>query len=421
MKVLFIHTLYAPHVVGGAELTLQTLVEKLAARGVEVVVLTTSDQPGLHQDEVNGVRVWRAGLRNLYWHFRNNRAPFFKRRIWHSLDIYNPLMAAYVRRVAEVERPDVTSCHNLPGWSVSAWSALTAQAVPVIQVLHDQYLLCPNNTMFKNGHSCQRQCTSCRLMRLPHPRLSRRLAGVVGVSHFILEHHRTMGYFKGVPTQRVIHNVRSKELLGLSAPSHDHESVPRPFRFGFIGTLAPNKGIELLLRIFAKQPVPDAELWIAGTGHATYEATLKRNVDSSAIRFLGRVKQGEFFPEVDVVIVPSLVNDTFPGAALEALAFGRPVIGSRRGGIPEMIEDGVNGLLFDPEQPEELAQAVRRLATDPQLRARMAKAARASAAPFLDTNHFLDQYQAVYQTAIEHAVKQRVNSSSNTEKKDAGE
>jgi glycosyltransferase involved in cell wall biosynthesis len=80
----------------------------------------------------------------------------------------------------------------------------------------------------------------------------------------------------------------------------------------------------------------------------------------------------------------------------EALAFGKPVIGARRGGIPEMIHAGENGLLFEPEHPEELVAALRQLAGDAALRTRMGQAARASAAPFLDRDGWIDCYATLY-------------------------
>ena len=91
----------------------------------------------------------------------------------------------------------------------------------------------------------------------------------------------------------------------------------------------------------------------------------------------------------------------------EALAFGKPVIGSRRGGIPEMIREGENGLLFEPDAPGELVAALRRLAADPALRLRMAEAARASAQPFLDRAGWVGRYLALYDEVIRRGADRR--------------
>jgi glycosyltransferase involved in cell wall biosynthesis len=80
----------------------------------------------------------------------------------------------------------------------------------------------------------------------------------------------------------------------------------------------------------------------------------------------------------------------------ESMAYGTPVIGARRGGIPEMIEEGVNGLLFDPDRPDELKAAMNRLAQDTPFREAASRAARRSAAYFLDMDRFLSGYEELY-------------------------
>lgn len=109
------------------------------------------------------------------------------------------------------------------------------------------------------------------------------------------------------------------------------------------------------------------------------------------------------------MVVPSLWHDTFPGVVFEALAFGKPVVGARRGGIPEMIHAGENGLLFEPDRPEELVAALRRLAGDTALRARMGQAARASARPFLDWDGWMAQYHAIYERLAHGPLRKAVS------------
>lgn len=402
MKVLFINSFYYPDIGGGAERTLQLLVEGLAQTGTEAVVLATTDKPGLKRDEINGVPVWRAGLRNLYWHHRMRPASPLVRRAWHAIDVNNPLMGSYVSKVLELENPDAVSCHNLPGWSIAAWSRLIQHNIPFLQVLHDAYLICPRSTMFRTGRFCSQQCFQCRLMRLPHRSLSRRARAVVGVSEFILAAHTSLGYFKDVPIQKVIHNARNETQLGsLGAPI----AQGVPLRFGYIGSLSPVKGVRLLLDVFRSKRPRGSELWLAGSGDKTYEGFLVSEFASSEIRFLGQTPPRDFYPHVDVVIVPSVSQEPLGMVVAEAFAFGRPVIGARRGGIPEMIEDGINGFLFEPNRPDELAAAMNRLAGDPSLSARMGTEARASAKRFLDTERFISSYRSVYEELVGHDVQ----------------
>ncbi|HMM45742.1 MAG TPA: glycosyltransferase family 4 protein [Candidatus Macondimonas sp.] len=396
MKVLFLNLFDDPAEGGGAEMTLHHLTHGLLRRGLQPIMLSIGAETGLHRADRDGVRIWRAGLRNLYRPDLKHRPHPVARAAWHLFDSYNAPMQPLLRRVLQVEQPDVVSIHNLPGWSAAAWKTIADTGIPSVQVLHDAYSLCPKATMYREGRgNCASQCTGCRLLRLPHRALSRKVRAVVGVSRYILDRHLQAGYFSGVPVQHVIHNARDAAELGV--PDAPARTAGPELRIGFIGRLDPTKGVEPLLDAFAAADLPHAELWIAGNGKADYERSLRARHASERVRFLGRVAPRDFYPQVDVVVVPSLWQEPLGMVVAEALAFGKPVIGSRRGGIPEMIRAGENGLLFEPDRPGELVAALRQLAGDATLRARMGEAARASARPFMDRDRWVDQYQTLYQ------------------------
>jgi len=92
MKVLMVNNLYTPNVRGGAERSVQLLAEALVRAGVEVTVATTDERAGAPVD-VNGVRVVTLAIANLYWPFGNAAPSPLRRKLWHLLDVYNPLMS----------------------------------------------------------------------------------------------------------------------------------------------------------------------------------------------------------------------------------------------------------------------------------------------------------------------------------------
>ncbi len=398
MKILFVHSVADVTPRGGAEVTLWHLVRGLRDAGHECVIVATSDRPGLRRSERDGVVVWHAGIRNLYWPHRDERPAAPVRWAWHALDSFNPWMGSFIGEVVRRERPNVASVHTMTGWSVAAWTTLLGKQIPVVQVLHGHYLICPRATMYKDGRNCSRPCLECTLLRLPYRRLSQRINAVVGVSSYILQRHLSLGYFVGVPLQRVIHNVRSRASLGLNVV----DAVPSQAgtRFGYIGRLDPAKGIETLLTAFRSLPAADVELWVAGTGDRGYVERLRTMTRDPRVRFCGFMSPRSFYPHVDVVVVPSLCNEALGMVAAEALAFGKPVIASRRGGLPEVIHDAENGLLYDPARPEELGRALMRLHSDPGLRRRLSAAAPASAEPFLDVSAWIRQYEDLYETVV---------------------
>lgn len=399
MRILFISSLYAPQLAGGAERVLQAQAEAMQSAGHSVGVLALSRLPQLSRDTVNGIPVWRAGIRNVYFHYDEMlqaRAGKLRRRIWHVIDTYNPLMKPYIRKVVEEFNPDVASVHNLNGWSIAIWDELKELRVPIVQVLHDQYLLCPTATMFCHARRCEARCASTRALRALHRSKMRNVDAVVGVSRFICDKFQSYGYFKHSHSITAIRNVHDVSC----------ESIPLPLRdeagktcFGFIGALSPSKGIEFLLETITKIRDQDWTLLIAGAGEDGYVRSLQEKFTDPRIGFLGQVGAREFFEKVDVTVIPSLWEDTFPSVALESLLYGRPILGSRIGGIPELVSDS-NGRLFTAGDPTGLVSGIRwaisnrdRLRSSAQLISR-------NASPFGDKAKWIEDWSRVYEDAI---------------------
>lgn len=402
MKILFLHEVADPTLGGGGEVIIWEQMRGLRDAGHTCVLLATAPERGLRCRQHDGITVWTAGIRNVYWPFDRVRPRPLLRLLWHALDSYNPWMSSYIRQVVLTERPDVASLHGLAGWSAASWQILHRLGIPIVQVLHGASAICPRGTMHKQKRNCQRQCVTCRFFRLPHRVLSRQVCGVVGVSQFILNRHQKLGYFSNVPIQRVIHNTRAPRSLGLDMRSVS--TSKKGLRFGYMGRLDVTKGIELLLNAFLSVDFQSAELWIAGHGKQDYERQLRRRFNDGRIHFMGHVRPHDFFHAVDVVVVPSLWNDTLPGVVFEALAFGKPVVASKRGGIPEMITDGENGLLFEPDDPENLKMLLQRLHSEESLRTTLAAGAKHSAPPFLDTAGWCSTYEELYREVVDAAT-----------------
>lgn len=393
MKVLFINSLYAPDIGGGAEIILQRTVEGLQQRGYEVAVLATGPQAGINEEMVNLVKVYRAGLRNFYWHFTTQRPGRLARLGWHLRDRYNTGMRDYVKQVIGLEKPDLVVCHNLTGWSVSAWDEITTAGLPIVQVLHDLYLLCPGSTMFNKGHSCQTQCGRCEHFRKGHDARSAQVNTVVGVSRFMLDTLQDQGYFKGARGY-VVHNASPCPAAPASIKHVVPEVKKQPLRFGYMGTLSEPKGLRWLIEQFQQLPI-DATLQIAGRGQLDDETRFKALAHSPRISFVGYQSPEDFYKQIDVAIVPSIWNEPFGMVAVEACAWSRPVIASRMGGLPEIIQDQLNGLLCSPDDPDSLGVAMLKLHQQPQLLARLSAQARVSVASLTDLDLMLDNYESI--------------------------
>src|SRR5690606_7503551 len=107
MKILLLHSLYVPHVGGGAEIVVRQLAEGLQDRGCDVTGLVTGPETGLHEEVHTGVRVCRGGGYDFYWHYTQVGANPLLRLGWHDRCRYTRRMRQHVREVIGRERPDV--------------------------------------------------------------------------------------------------------------------------------------------------------------------------------------------------------------------------------------------------------------------------------------------------------------------------
>ncbi|HEX7126918.1 MAG TPA: glycosyltransferase family 4 protein [Thermodesulfobacteriota bacterium] len=395
-KVLLCNTLYHPNVLGGAERSVQLLAESLVERGHAAVVVSLGRERARRTDEVRGVRVHYLPLRNLYWPFGGPAPAAARRALWHALDSYNPRMAAEVGAVLDEERPDLVHTHTIAGFSAAVWRAARQRGLPLVHTLRDQYLLCPRTTMFRNGRDCETPCLSCRAYAWPRRRLTAQVDVVTGVSRFILDRHLGRGYFTDA-RRAVVYNACRPPARPPDAPVG---ARPGPLRIGYLGRLHPSKGVDRLVQAFCSIEPGAAELWIAGTGRPDDEAALRAGAGTRAdVRWLGFVEPEALLAAVDLLVVPSLWHDTAPRVVLEAFAHGVPVVGSTRGGIPELVAEGA-GWLFDPDDPGALAAVLRRCIERRDRLAAVGAAARAHATRF-SPEAVTAAYLEVYRRALE--------------------
>jgi glycosyltransferase involved in cell wall biosynthesis len=187
---------------------------------------------------------------------------------------------------------------------------------------------------------------------------------------------------------------------GIDLPSA--QPLPANRRVLYVGRLEKVKGVEYLIRAFAQVVaiVPDAQLRIVGDGTQRGEleqlvATL--GIDDSVV-FAGWVKGAHVLDEhkdAVVLAIPSIWPENLPTVCIEAMAVGRAVVGTRMGGIPELVTVGETGYIVPPRDSESLAHALTTLLSDRKLLAEMGRAAAAGAKRF-GASVFVDQLERLY-------------------------
>ena len=220
-----------------------------------------------------------------------------------------------------------------------------------------------------------------------------RVALIVCVSNAVADRHLR----NGVPAEKlvVIHNGITIRQAETSVNGRDHKRL----RIGIVGQIGPWKGHDDLVEAFGLLAARYEALTLIVFGKlgSEYVDRLKARIEELGLQerttWAGFVDDLEaIYRRMDICVVPSRVEDSLPTTAIEAGHFGLPVVATSRGGLPEIIDDGVTGLLVPSAAPQELAYAIGRLIRDSELRRRMGRDAVDRMRRLFSDEQFVDSF-----------------------------
>lgn len=350
MNLCFVCNEYPPGPHGGIGTFTQVLGRALVQAGHQVRVIGhySPNYPAPDYEEDQGVRVWRL------------RGPTSRGRwMWARYRLFR-----YVARWAKAGEIDLVEVPDYQGWA-AFWPRLE---IPTIVRVHSSSMY----TAQQLGRNVSR-----RNLILTH-RALRRADFLCSVSQDVAERTRQFFRLSGTPCAVLYNPV---ELYNACDGERDSRRVV------FSGTLTPNKGVLSLIKawphVIAQQP--DAELHMFGKdvvyeGHSMreYLTSLLTSEICPSVMFHGHVPRETLLDTLAcarAAVFPSYA-EAFAIAPLEAMSCGCATIYTKRSSGPELVEDGVNGLLVDPDDPAEIADAILRLLRDDALAQRLGEAGR---------------------------------------------
>lgn len=313
----------------------------------------------------------------------------------------------------EDTRPHLAHIHNIyTQLSPSILYPLYQNNVPIVMTVHDHHLISPQYNVWAKGCGPdyrQSGIISGTLSRFHKQSFAASLAQMSAYKFIRWRqfYERYVNLFavpsKYLMKQLVVNGFPEEKLRhlphgvdpGIIEPRYDHDNYML-----FVGRLVPEKGVETIIRL--ARLLPDITFKIVGVGPAETRLHLLSHGHEN-IKLLGFKASDalkDLFRGAQAVLVPSQVEDVFPLTVLEALAAGKPVIGSHVGGIPEMIEDGRTGFLVQPTNLHGWTEAVMRLAYDDYLRTEMSKNARAAAETTFHINRHYEGLKRIYAEAL---------------------
>lgn len=341
MRIVIMNTLYAPNQIGGAEKSVQALAENFLLTGNKVMVICLGKESTTYL--LNDVLVKVLKIENDYWPFELVHKNSYQKFSWHLKDASNTKYENTIIEFLADFKPSILLTNNLSGFSTKVWNTTRKFNIKIVHTLRDYYLQCPSTTKFKNDLNCDKPCLSCKFLSFSKKRDSNKVDYVIGISKFILDDHLRNGYFKNIPN-KVIYN-------GFDIAKNKVRETKNAIVFGYIGQINKSKGIELLLESFSKIKKHKWKLLIAGNIDDAYLNYLRTINNSGQIEFLGHTKSDLFFKKIDVLVVPSLWNEPFGRVVLESIIQRKPVLGSNKGGISELLSNNKK-YLFNPTENE---------------------------------------------------------------------
>lgn len=408
MKVLLINKFH--YLKGGSETYYFGLGELLKKQGHEVIYFSMKDKNNFPCDQdkyfvdnvdfnkpMSKLQMAKCGLKMLY-SFEAKRK---------------------IEQLIKDEKPDIAHLNifqsQLTG---SIVDVLYKYKIPMVYTMHDLKPICPTYLMLCRGEICQ-DCIhgnykSCIRKKCMKDSLAKSILAVMEAKIYrwkktydkldlIItpsDYHKNHLQEAGVTKTKV---VRMRNFL--PANIRFVEEVKAGNYFLYFGRISQEKGILTLIRAFAKSNT-ETPLYIVGKGPLDQEVALlvkKLNIQER-VKILG-FKSGEELQEIvrgaKCVILPSECSENAPLSILEAMAAGRPVIVSRNGGLPEIIDDDGNGYIFTPKDVDDLSEKLERyeLMSDEELIS-MGEKSQIKVRQMADANRYVNNMVKLYQRII---------------------
>lgn len=396
MKICFISNLYFPFIIGGAEISVQRVAEKMVQKGHDVFVITTNIKRNRCEEQINGVRIYRLGLSNIYSPYSSVKQSIFLKPLYWLINLWSPYSYIAIKGILKTELPDVVHINNYRGLSLSVFSVVRDLNIPLIFTAHDYATICLKTNLLNNkGKICKNPSKLCKLHN--------------NAVKYIVQHKPDVVL---APSEFTIHMLKKNHIfensrsivvpnaIEIGKPSHfqkDYKSID----FLYVGSLSKHKGVDVLISAFKELEFTNITLHIVGTGN--YSENIKKIAnDDPRIIFHGFVSESELsylYKKANVTVVPSIWYEPFGLIIIESFKHGTPVLGSRIGGIQEIIEDGYNGFLFEPGNVLELRKKLKYLIESPSELTKLEAGAFQGVHNY-DLNTHVSKLEEIYKTYI---------------------
>ncbi len=332
-----------------------------------------------------------------------------------------------IENLIREEQPDIAHLQNIHHHiTPSIFYALKKHKIPIIWTLHDYTVICPNTSFLSRGKICEK----CKKKKYFWPLIARckkdsfaasTMAAVETMMHRIMKVNDLVDVFiapsEFLRTKFIEYGFKEEKLICLNyfidVNLHNEGEATGDY-YLYVGRISEEKGIKTLIdaavnarsnRGYISHKANGSKLKIVGGGHLKEEMESYTNSKdkNKVIEFLGHKSHNEtinLIKKCQFVVIPSEWYENFPFAILEAFACGKPAIGSRVGGIPELIKDTERGLVFEPGNSADLSSTIRYLLNNQDIVEEMGRNARTHVEQELSAEKHYQELVEIYKRVI---------------------
>ena len=405
MKILAVNKFY--YMKGGSEAYYFSLNNLCIEKGHEILPFSMKDEKNIDSE------FGEYFIENVNYEDMSLKTKILNSaKIVYSAEAYNK-----IKKVARNTKPDIAHLHIFQHQlSPSIILALKKSGTPIVNTVHDLKVVCSNYKMLNSKGICE-ECKGGKYYKcflnscVKGSKLNSMVNTLEAYLHKFLKSYQYVDMYIcpsdfyrkkliefGIAENKTIHIPNFIDIKEFE-PCYEAEDY-----FVYMGRLSEEKGIKVLINAMNKVKV--SKLYVLGTG--PLESELIKQVEDSKlsnVEFLG-FKTGKELENIikksKFVVIPSIWYENCPMSVIEAMAYGKPVIGSDLGGIPELIEDKGTGLIFKSGDKEDLANKINYLLDNPSICNEMGVSGRKRAEDCYDKAIHYEKINEVYNKLLKN-------------------
>jgi glycosyltransferase involved in cell wall biosynthesis len=371
---------------------------------------------------LSGEEIMVARIINLLRHNNHEVQTFFKDSaeigncfLRKTSSFFNGIYSFSARReilkVLDQFRPDCVQIQNLfPLISPSILSLIKSRGIPIVMRCANFRLICPNGLFLSHEQLCEKchggheywcvfkNCENsifksvgyalrnyvARKLRLYNKNVSLYIAQTAFQKRYLIK--------ENIPSERivVIQNMFSSTSIAINSALGDY--------IGYVGRISPEKGIDTLMN--AAIECNHISFKLAGNYWRMPHLSRQKPDNFDLVGHVASSVLHKFYNNSRIIVLPSICYEGFPGVLIEAMLHGKPIICSRIGGLSEIVDDGITGLLFESGNINDLVEKIKYLWARPDLCSTMGHNGREKALREYSENRYYERLMDAYEKVL---------------------